>query len=737
MEAGLAGSSRALTVQTSVLNSLDAPIEIETGCGAGPALLLHSEATGGTYRAMAATGPAGEDCHTRPVIAQPGASLLLNASYATRGYAGADGTATGIPGGLYRAETVVTYRVVTGDESQRYQKMADGHVVDTWPARWSASSPTTVSIAGAESESTVGAAAAGAAPFTPKVLVIDYNTSGMADDGTAALTRELAAALSSATRYHGASMGSAQFQIYGTYAENNAPPIVAGSGKGDGTGKGDYAAIFSKYGICNLAATQGVNFVWIWAAGTEAGGPFYAGDFFEWVTTGPTFNETYGSNVPNCGHTVVTMGLNYSRDMALAVHSHGHYMENVLGYSFGPASDAGAGGTDMYDLFDGQFYRYHGVNTPLNTTNAGCGDVHYPPNTTQAYDYWNTSAVQSRCASYNPGRPGLEHDASVSVSIWEAIPCDASITANTYDCDQESYLLWWMQNMPGARNSAVDCAQGSMPNWWQYIVALDSVAQTTANSCTRVAAVTDAPQSGVSGGTVVLTASGFSSGEPVSIFWDSMTSTPVLSIGAVNGAINTTITVPVSAVAGAHTLFVKGLSSGEIGSAPFTVQPPSGGSGNLLTDADFENGLTGWSAASLQGHALLTSAAAHSPSHSLDLCGSNSCTDSLLQTVTLPRGRLSGTLSYWVDVSTHERSPVCYDRLLVQLRTTFGAVFFSLPVVCSSNSGGWVQKTAILNSPMLSAHAGQAVQVYFLANTNPTNPTDFYVDDVALSVTAQ
>jgi hypothetical protein len=312
--------------------------------------------------------------------------------------------------------------------------------------------------------------------FSPKVLVIDYNTSGQADDGSAALTRRLISDWTTASSFHGSSFSSVHFQIYDTFVENNPPPILPGTKHGTGTG--NYQALFEKYDICSLAATLGVNFVWIWASGSEQGGIFYAGDFYEWVTTGPTFYQTYGANVPTCGsHTVVTFGFNYSRAPAEALHSTGHYMENVLQFAFGPSTDLSTGqpwGTDMYDLFDGQAARYNGYTGPLNIQSASCGDVHFPPNTVDSYDYGNTTEVWSDCSDFNPGNPSSQFYWLVSANSWQGIPCDPSLNFNSFDCKQESYLLWWMQNMPGYNNAASDLYQYAMPNWWQYIVALDT-----------------------------------------------------------------------------------------------------------------------------------------------------------------------------------------------------------------------------------------------------------------------
>lgn len=139
-----------------------------------------------------------------------------------------------------------------------------------------------------------------------------------------------------------------------------------------------------------------------------------------------------------------------------------------------PLEPAGPGGTDMYDLFDGQLSRYNGYNGPLNTQSASCGDVHFPPNTVGNYDYGNNAVVWSDCSDYNPGNPASELYWEVSDGNWQTIPCDPSLGFNTFDCNQESYLMWWMQNMPGYNNGTLDLYQYSMPSWWQYIVALDT-----------------------------------------------------------------------------------------------------------------------------------------------------------------------------------------------------------------------------------------------------------------------
>jgi hypothetical protein len=95
-------------------------------------------------------------------------------------------------------------------------------------------------------------------------------------------------------------------------------------------------------------------------------------------------------------------------------------------------------------------------------------------NLRSSYDYGNNSVVWSDCIDYNPGNPSAELYWFVSAGNWQGIPCDPSLGFNTVDCNQESYFMWWMRNIPGYNNGTLDLYQYNKPNWWQYIVDLDS-----------------------------------------------------------------------------------------------------------------------------------------------------------------------------------------------------------------------------------------------------------------------
>jgi hypothetical protein len=291
-----APSAPGLATRATISNTASSAISFQRGCGTGPVLLLHAQGSRAIFRAIPAVASSSGSCVAQQQVLSPGGSITIANQYELRGYANvAHPTLAGIPRDIYQASLHLTYTLLTGDPAHRYIRASDGDLIDTFPTTWTSSNPTPVQIEGTASPVTAGAPSS-IGPFSPKVLVIDYNTSGLPIDGSAALNTQLINAFTTASRYHGGSTASAQFQVYASFTENNPPPILPGTQHGTQTG--DYQAVFTKYDICNLAATQGVNFVWIWAAGTEAGGPFYAGDFYEWVATGPSFSQTYGTSRP-------------------------------------------------------------------------------------------------------------------------------------------------------------------------------------------------------------------------------------------------------------------------------------------------------------------------------------------------------------------------------------------------------------------------------------------------------
>jgi hypothetical protein len=84
---------------------------------------------------------------------------------------------------------------------------------------------------------------------------------------------------------------------------------------------------------------------------------------------------------------------------------------------------------------------------------GGCGSIHKPVNTSNSYDWSNTSTVTSSCIGYL-GYPNL-------TGQMEHINCSA------WGCTSLGYLKYWYSHLPYANGVNVD---GKLNNWWAYII---------------------------------------------------------------------------------------------------------------------------------------------------------------------------------------------------------------------------------------------------------------------------
>ncbi|MGA7616695.1 MAG: Ig-like domain-containing protein [Thermoanaerobaculia bacterium] len=153
----------------------------------------------------------------------------------------------------------------------------------------------------------------------------------------------------------------------------------------------------------------------------------------------------------------------------------------------------------------------------------------------------------------------------------------------------------------------------------------------------------------------------------------------------------------------------------------------------LLGNPGFENGSSNpapWSATSgvIDNSA---SEAAHSGSWKAWLDGYGSThTDSVRQTVSIPSGISTATLSFWLHIDTNESGSTAYDKLKVQLRNSSGSVLTTLATYSNVNAAsGYVKK-----SFDVSSYGGQTVQVYLVGTEDSMYATSFVVDDFALNV---
>ncbi|WP_052432461.1 PKD domain-containing protein [Streptacidiphilus carbonis] len=159
----------------------------------------------------------------------------------------------------------------------------------------------------------------------------------------------------------------------------------------------------------------------------------------------------------------------------------------------------------------------------------------------------------------------------------------------------------------------------------------------------------------------------------------------------------------------------------------------------LLGNPGFESGSTHpapWTVTSTHSPVDVINSSSTEPPHSgtwdawLDGWG-KATTDTLTQSVTLPSGCSTESLSFWLHVNTAETSTTtAYDTLKVQVLNSSGTVLGTLATYSNLNHNtGYAQHT--LN---LGAYAGQQVTLRFTGTEDFEYQTSFAIDDTAVNV---
>ncbi len=158
--------------------------------------------------------------------------------------------------------------------------------------------------------------------------------------------------------------------------------------------------------------------------------------------------------------------------------------------------------------------------------------------------------------------------------------------------------------------------------------------------------------------------------------------------------------------------------------APTATSTPA--SGNIVVNPGFESGPgVGWAEYSRAGYELVDTVNPHTGRYGADLCGYNSCVDLVQQRVTVPS---NAALHYWWYMTSNEGTTTPYDYLAVQVLNTSGTVLKTLRVWSNTSLRNvWSQ-----DNLSLAAYAGQTVNIRFVATTDSSLVSRFFVDDVAI-----
>lgn len=104
----------------------------------------------------------------------------------------------------------------------------------------------------------------------------------------------------------------------------------------------------------------------------------------------------------------------------------------------------------------------------------------------------------------------------------------------------------------------------------------------------------------------------------------------------------------------------------------------------------------------------------------------------LVQTVKLPSGVTSVTLTYWRFIDSADSTTAANDTFSVGLETDKGIEIVTPQRIsnASAGRGSWVQQTLTL--PNAAAYSGQSLWISFKGRTSASAPTSLYLDDVQL-----
>ncbi|HKN53063.1 MAG TPA: hypothetical protein VJX66_11205, partial [Amycolatopsis sp.] len=253
--------------------------------------------------------------------------------------------------------------------------------------------------------------------------------------------------------------------------------------------------------------------------------------------------------------------------------------------------------------------------------------------------------------------------------------------------------------------------------------SLNIVAGNSATSTISTATTSGSAQ------TVSFSTSATPAGVSASISPTSVTSggsaTLTVSTTTAAGAGTFTLTITGTAASGSHTTTVSVTVSASGGACTTTTQ--------LFGNPGFESGNTIWGStpAVIDGSTAGSAPRTGSFKAWLDGYGTTH-TDDLYQTVTIPAGACSATLSFWLKITTAETTTsIAYDRLTVTVRNTAGTVLSTLATYSNLNRRStYLQKTFDL-----TAYAGQTVRIQFHGTEDVSLQTSFFIDDTALNVT--
>jgi len=160
--------------------------------------------------------------------------------------------------------------------------------------------------------------------------------------------------------------------------------------------------------------------------------------------------------------------------------------------------------------------------------------------------------------------------------------------------------------------------------------------------------------------------------------------------------------------------------------------PPPPPPANLVLNPGFESGTTSWTATSGVGctNSTCSGETAHGGTGFAWLDGYGSAhTDSVSQSITIPAGKTSATLTFYLHIDTQETGSTAYDKLTVSATPSGGSATTLATYSNVNAASGYVLRTISLNS-----YIGKTITLKFSGTEDSSLATSFVLDDVSVAV---
>ncbi len=216
----------------------------------------------------------------------------------------------------------------------------------------------------------------------------------------------------------------------------------------------DYEAMLNHYDFCSQVNNGDITEVWVWS---HAIAGMYearmAGEEAFWIN-GPVITNS------TCIEKLPVMGFNYERTYDQAMHSIGHRVENVMKQVYGRWD---------YNATDKNRWEIYSTYDQVGPGEANIGNIHFPPNATEDYEYGNNAFV-----------PCFHQD-------WDHYPFlggqSEQVNCTEWQCSHEGFMNWWFAKLPHYEG----LFGNKLNNWWHYFVDFDeAVALSNSLDCDAI-----------------------------------------------------------------------------------------------------------------------------------------------------------------------------------------------------------------------------------------------------------